>query len=85
MIERAHQKGFRRYLAFPKAILPELSTLQTSMVSVFGLTMRWSSLLLVVLAGGAALGNVSYETLLILAPLLLADGTAVSYHRFRSS
>ncbi|MFE3945913.1 hypothetical protein ACFXPV_29260 [Streptomyces sp. NPDC059118] len=85
MIERVDQKPVSGFLVCPEITIPAFSSGQTSLVSVFGFTLRWGSVLLGALVTAVVLKGEppSYEALAVLGPLVWADRTALSCFRIR--
>lgn len=85
MIERADQKPANGFLVCSEITIPALSARQTSQVSVFAFTLRWSSVLLGALLATVALKSepLSYEALVVLSPVVWADRTALTCFRIR--
>ncbi|MFD8847573.1 hypothetical protein [Streptomyces sp. NPDC059604] len=85
MIEHVDQKPVSRLLVCPEITIPVFSAGQTSLLSVFGFTLRWSSVLLGALVAAVVLKGEppSCEALAVLGPVVWADRTALTCFRIR--
>lgn len=85
MIERVYRRLARSLPEFADSSIPLQVVVQTALVSVFAVTLRWSSFLMTGLIAAAALGVVRLpvEVLMVLTPMVWSDRTVLSYLRIR--
>ncbi|MGW8783091.1 hypothetical protein ACWGNM_34235 [Streptomyces sp. NPDC055796] len=86
MIERACQQ---RYIAtlpkMPDSTIPTSPRAETETLSILSVRFQWGSLLTAAGAVATVTGSVTAGVLLALAPVVLTDGTVVTYLRIRRS
>ncbi|WP_433549085.1 hypothetical protein ACQPZG_31520 [Streptomyces sp. CA-294286] len=83
MLERVFRKLKERLPESSVTSIPLQVALQTGVASLVVLTLRWSSVLVTAMVTAATVAAVPTESLVVLAPLLWADRTALSYLRVR--